>query len=204
MRRRARQTRTGGSVRAAQAVLGLVVAVAVWPGGPVAARVQPRAPARLVVEAPLLAKLQLLAAGLRTEVALCLHGATRGDTARAREFSMPEPRISTAAGSTFQPCPPGTLAVWHNHPWPVADATPPTVTLGPTGAPAHPSDLCALSARDIETAVRLGHPFVVVAVDADTWCWWTRDQVAQLAADRAALGPPVADQTFWRAGGASR
>lgn len=181
--------------------LGLSLAVVLWPGVLRPARGGPEPPTRLVIEPELSAKLRLLAAGLHTEVVLCLHGTTRGDTARATDFSMPEPRRSSSRASASLPCPRGTIGVWHNHPL-VKYAAPGSAGWSPIPlrrSSVQPLDLCTLSEQDIQTADRVGYPFAVVAVDADTWCWWTLAQVGELARRGATLGELVADQAQWRA-----
>lgn len=151
------------------------------------------APEELVVEPALLAKLQTLSDGLHKEIVLCLVGRTRGDTAIASAFTMPAPRLSTATRSSFDACPGGTLASWHNHP-----RTPP-----PAGARAARSGweggrtsrwLCVLSDTDIRTARRLGHPFIVVSVDATTWCWWSLPEVEQFARQAISPAPPAPER----------
>lgn len=161
----------------------------------------PRQPSELVVDAALLSRLLTLADGLHNEIVLCLRGAVRGDTAYATGFEMPRPRESTPMRSSFDPCPAGTLASWHNHP--------PTMRSARLAAP--PADahdkrarrLCVLSKIDIATADRLEYPFAVVAVDGETWCWWTLDEVRRFAADSVAPGPPAPARFASRAGEAS-
>lgn len=147
------------------------------------------APAVLLVEPPLQAKLQTLADGLHREVVLCLEGTVRGDTAMARDFRMPEPELSSPTRSVFKPCPARALGTWHNHP----------PQGGRTGAAAARAR-CVLTETDLRTADRLGYPFVVVGTDADTWCWWT---LAQAREATTAPAPPVPGQGAW-SGSASR
>lgn len=147
------------------------------------------APTELVIELPLLTRLQTLAEGLHREVVLCLTGRVRGATAIIDGFDMPTPRLSTPTRSSFDPCPEGTLASWHNHPRlagviPVAAASP--FDSGDERA----RRLCVLSQTDIRTATRLRHPFVVVSVDARTWCWWRLSEVDRFAEQAIAPGPP--------------
>jgi len=155
-------------------------------------------PARLSLDPGVLARLRTLAAGLRNEIVLCLTGSVRGSTAIATGFTMPDPQLSTLDRASFGPCPGEAVAIWHNHPLeegirsPSADAT---GYARPRGDPnVTPRDLCALSETDIRSAAAGGLPFVVVGVDADTWCWWSRDQVRKLAARNAARGDPVPGQ----------
>src|SRR5258707_676363 len=72
---------------------------------------------RLVLAPSLLRRISLLAAGLDREVVLCLRGMVAGDTALVQDFVMPDLVSSTADQVQPVPCGPGTLAVWHNHPW---------------------------------------------------------------------------------------
>jgi hypothetical protein len=164
-------------------------ALAVLLAAAVPTRGEPDASSTLIVAPGLLSKLQVLANGLQTEIVLCLHGSVAGDTAIATEFSMPEPRVSTFQRSAFLPCPPETLGSWHNHPL-IEFHAPGTPTAGGTAAPQtiRPLELCALSGKDIETADRMGYDFAVVAVDAATWCWWTRAQVQRFVRRRASQG----------------
>lgn len=146
-------------------------------------------PSELVVEPELLTRLQTLAEGLHREVVLCLKGSSRGRVAVADDFVMPLPRLSTPTRSSFDRCPRGTLASWHNHPRSVSSVA--TVSRG--AGPASPGAmrrLCVLSETDIRTASRLRHPFVVVSVDAATWCWWTLSEVDRFAEASISPAPP--------------
>ena len=155
----------------------------------------PEPPTRLVIERPLLSKLQTLAAGLHVELVLCLQGVTAGNDMRLTTFSMPEPRAAADDHSSFLPCPENTAAVWHNHP--ISDPSTYPNTRRPRREPVLPRELCALSNSDIRTTARLGYPFIVVSVDAETWCWWTRDQVKRFARQGSTLGRPIAGQVSW-------
>jgi len=62
-----------------------------------------------------------------------------------------------------------------------------------------PRELCALSNTDIRTAAANDQPFIVVSVDRETWCWWSRDQVRNLAASNALRGDPMPGQIELRA-----
>lgn len=164
------------------AAVALAIALALY-------RSQRPPPTELVLELPLLTRIQTLAEGLHREVVLCLTGRVRGNTAIADGFEMPTPRLSTPTRSSFDPCPKGTLASWHNHPplagpAGVADGSP----FGSVAARAR--RLCVLSQTDIQTAARLRHPFVVVSVDARTWCWWRLSEVDRFAEQAIAPGPP--------------
>jgi len=165
----------------------------------------PTPPVRLVVEPGLLTRLQTLAAGLHNEIVLCLTGTTNGDTAVAVGFTMPDPELSASDHATFGPCPKEAVAIWHNHPLEtragsaMQDAPPPGYAR-PLGDPnMTPRDLCALSETDIRTTSQSSQHFVVVAVDANTWCWWTREQVRNMAARNVLRGDPMAGQIESRA-----
>lgn len=155
---------------------------------------------KLVLDPGLLARLQTLAAGLRSEIVLCLTGTTSEGTAVATGFTMPDPRLSASDHATFGACPKEAVAIWHNHPLETRAGTatqgaPPPGYARPLGDPnMTPRDLCALSETDIRTAAQVGQPFVVVAVDANTWCWWSREQVRNLAARNALRGDAVPGQ----------
>lgn len=169
-----------------------MVAAAVAIGAAVLRQTRP-APAELVIDLPLLTRLQTLAEGLHREVVLCLTGHVRGGTAVVVDFEMPVPRLSTPTRSSFDPCPRGTIASWHNHP-PLAGAAA-LASGSPFGSTSERARrLCVLSETDIGTAARLGHPFVVVAVDARTWCWWRLSEVQRFAEQSISPGPPAPDR----------
>lgn len=141
-------------------------------------------PARLVLEPGLLARLQTLAAGLQREIVLCLTGTQYGDSTVADGFTMPDPGLSASDRATFGPCPKAAVAIWHNHPREYRGVDPNVSARA----------LCALSETDIGSVTRSEQPFVVVAVDRDTWCWWSREQVRNLAASNALRGDPILGQ----------
>lgn len=149
----------------------------------------PRPPGRLVVDSTLLVRLQTLAAGLQLEIVLCLTGTTHGDSVVATGFTMPDPQLSAPDHATFGPCPEEAVAIWHNHP--LASRAGDTAQGDPNLTP---RELCALSETDIRTMSQGTQPFVVVAVDANTWCWWSRAQVRDLAVRNAVRGDPVRGQ----------
>lgn len=149
----------------------------------------PTTPVRLVLDPGLLVRLQTLAAGLQREIVLCLTGTTRGDTVVATGFTMPDPQLSASDHATFGPCPKEAVAIWHNHPFETRVGT---ATLGDPNMTAR--ELCALSETDIRTASQGTQPFVVIAVDARTWCWWSREQVRDLVARNALRGDPPPGQ----------
>ncbi len=124
----------------------------------------------LILTPSLLHRLSLLAAGLDREVVLCLQGTLSGDTAVVREFVMPDLMTSAADSAVPQPCPPVTLAVWHNHAW-----------IGPDSSfgMRTPEDLCSLSQPDLRTVIADSVPFAVVSVGRAARpivCWWRRVQ----------------------------
>jgi len=158
----------------------------------------PSSPVRLVLDPGLLVRLQTLAAGLHSEIVLCLTGTSDGVTAVATGFTMPDPRLSASDHATFGPCPKETVAIWHNHPLENRGGTHSADVPGfarPRGDPnMTPRELCALSETDIRTASTSDSPFIVVSVDRDTWCWWSREQVRNFATRNALRGEPVAGQ----------
>lgn len=162
------------------------------PSGPTAP------PVRLVVDSSLLVRLQTLAAGLQSEIVLCLTGTVDGAEAVVTGFTMPDPRLSASDHATFGPCPREALAIWHNHPLETRASTVTQDATGyarPRGDPnMTPRELCALSETDIRTTSQGSHLFVVIAVDARTWCWWSREQVRDLAARHALRGAAMPGQ----------
>lgn len=195
-RRRARRGR-GWLEAGAILIAVLLVAVAALDG-----RSRPL-PEELVLEPRLLAKLQTLSDGLHKEIVLCLTGRAGGDTAVATGFTMPAPRLSTPTRSSFDACPAHTLASWHNHPRTPSVSRPGDTRGGWDGGRAS-RWLCVLSDTDIGTARRLGHPFIVVSVDATTWCWWSLSEVEQFARQAIAPAPPAPERlaqeetpSFW-------
>lgn len=149
-------------------------------------------PVRLVVDSSLLVRLQTLAAGLQSEMVLCLTGTVQGAEAVVTGFTIPAPQRSTSDHATFAPCPTEAVAIWHNHP---LEVDPGDAIARPRGDPNMTArDLCALSETDIRTTSQGSHLFVVIAVDARTWCWWSRDQVRDLAARSALRGAAVPGQ----------
>ncbi|MDX1393370.1 MAG: hypothetical protein R3195_03225 [Gemmatimonadota bacterium] len=182
-RRRVRTRRRAGSLVRFAAVGGALVAVLV--GTSLNAR-----PQELEIEPELLTRLQTLAGGLHQEIVLCLEGRVRGRRAIVDDFVMPVPRLSTPTRSSFERCPRGTLASWHNHPpGMLASADPSDRTTDKNAR-----RLCVLSETDIRTAERLAHPFVVVSVDARTWCWWGLDEVERFAERAISPAPPSPDR----------
>jgi len=102
---------------------------------------------------------------------LCLQGSVHGDTAVVGDFFMPDLESSGLDRVTPLPCAPGTLAVWHNHPW-----TGPDTAFGVR----NPRELCSLSEPDIRTVVEDSVPFAMVSVgraERPVFCWWRRVQV---------------------------
>ena len=125
---------------------------------------------RLMLAPSLLRRVSLLAAGLDREVVLCLQGTAAGDSALVGDFVMPDVLSSTVDQVQPLPCGPGTLAVWHNHPWTGPDSTFGVKT---------PEDLCSLSEPDLRTVVADSIPFAVVSVGRTPRpivCWWRRVQ----------------------------
>lgn len=187
-----------GSTRLTTVFCVIALAFALAPAG---ARAQEP---RFAIEPGLLARLQTLAAGLHSEIVLCLTGISDGSDSTATGFVMPDPNVSQADRASFGPCPAGTIAIWHNHPLERHTASVPTASGGyalpsgparPHGDPnLRPADLCALSRTDIRTLAREAAPFAVVSVDRETWCWWSLEQVRELVASGAPRGDPVPGQ----------
>jgi hypothetical protein len=124
----------------------------------------------LVVAPSLVRRLSALAAGLDREVVLCLAGQAQGDSAFVQDFIMPDLVTSTVDQVQPLPCGPGTLAVWHNHPWTGPDSSFGIKT---------PEDLCSLSQPDLRTVILDSIPFAVVSVGRaprPIMCWWRRVQ----------------------------
>jgi hypothetical protein len=160
----------------------------------------PLYPAELVISPSVQSKLLTLAHGLHSEIVLCLDGTVEGDTARVSDLFMPEPRRSTHAGSEAQLCPEGAIAVWHNHPLvrlvpPIGDAAPHRRAMRDPNL--SPRALCALSTEDLETADHYRLPFMVVAVDRDTWCWWSLADVSEFRSRGHTHGPALPGQRSW-------
>ncbi len=151
----------------------------------------------LVLDRPLLARLGVLADGLHREIVLCILGHTIGDSTRARDFVMPSLRSSLPVSVAFDDCPDDTVALWHNHPWRVeTDDGYKRPAVRPRRPPIDgPAALCKLSTRDVQMAVVLDYPFSIVAVDRDTWCWWSVSQVKQLAQTGHVPAQPIRGQT---------
>lgn len=139
-------------------------------------RTQAHQPAVPSFQPDLRARLQVLADALHKEIVLCLHGEVYGDTALLTRLTMPDPRRSDTARARFGPCPADALAAWHNHPEP-----PPGIPAARPVTERGAANLCRLSETDIRTASRAGHPFAVVSVNASTLCWWTLQEVRDLA-----------------------
>ena len=169
--------------------------------GPAASFEELGRPSTLVMTPPLVAKLNTLADGLHKEIVLCLFGIVTGEVGRATDFAMPTPHESAPRSGSFDACPGESLAVWHNHPLTelvkgVGDSARPQVRARPR-QPAEARELCRLSGSDIGTLAAQGRPFAVVAVDRNTWCWWSLAQVRQLARLKRSLGYPIPGQDSW-------
>ncbi len=194
------RTRTGVGLIAVVTTVVLILAVATT-GSPRTVRVT-----QLHVQEDLLNKLLTLAGGLHNEVVLCLQGTVSGDTAYASDFVMPTPRLSSPLRSISVPCPDGTLATWHNHPQVQLSevrgegGTWSSPRLEDSDEVARAEQLCALSRDDIQTSARLDHPFVVIGVDADTWCWWSRFEVESLLDLGVPVGFPAPDRLLAETG----
>jgi hypothetical protein len=153
----------------------------------------------LILSSPLLKKLSTLADGLHREVILCLTGETREGEMVAKDFVMPDPARSAAHGASAEKCPAGSVALWHNHP---------LVRMGPRGLGegvrvARPNDapgargLCALSYTDLQAGRSDQLPFMVVSVDAETWCWWSLQQVEEALDSGRMILSSLSGQRSW-------
>lgn len=195
--RRTRHSRTRVACRRPWLTVALLAGFVAGPAS--ALPREPDPPTRLILDPGLHARLRILAAGLQNEIVLCLTGVVDGGAAIATGFVMPDPYLSRTDGASFGSCPGTPVAIWHNHPLGQrrlerAGTHEPSYGRPRDDPGASPRDFCALSEADIQTAAREPHPFTVVAVDGDTWCWWTHDQVLALAKRRALRGDPVSGQ----------
>ena len=149
---------------------------------------------RLIIDAPLLSRLQMLADDLSSEVVLCLLGFQDNAMSVVTDFLVPVSRTSTATTVSVAGCPEETIAVWHNHLLPARRAPNREGPRRYAQPPRSPLDLCRLSKRDIETVANSAYRFAVLSVDRDTWCWWSRDQVRRLWLSGRFPGHPVEGQ----------
>jgi hypothetical protein len=123
-------------------------------------------------------ELALLADTSQTETVRCLLGLDLGDTLIIHIATIPQIHESSPTRVRFQRCPATALAVWHNH------------VAGPN---ARPKAACALSRADIVEALQPGSPkLMVVQVNAETVCWWSKEQIRQMREARALA--PLPDQ----------
>jgi len=134
-----------------------------------AANLDPTRPARVVpviVVPQIFDELALLADTSQAETVRCLMGTDLGDSIFIDVVLEPAIINSTAHRVRFQRCPATTLAIWHNH---VA------------GPEAKPEDACGLSQADIHEALRPGAPkLMIVQVNAEHVCWWSKAQINEL------------------------
>ena len=108
-----------------------------------------------------------LADTAHTETVRCLMGEDLGDSIFIDVAFEPAIISSTAQRVRFRRCPGATLAIWHNH---VA------------GPGSKPEQVCGLSQADIREALRPGSPkLMIVQVDAENICWWSRSQINELS-----------------------
>lgn len=141
----------------------------------------PAAPDGLRIAPGLLNRLDVLAQGLDNEIIVCLTGGHATARALATGFHMPRHRLSAPNRVSAARCPAGTLALWHNHPYPL------------------PVDsFCFLSTRDIRSMRRNDWPFAMVHVRAGIWCWWDRAQIE--SADTTETLAAVPGQSSWTSG----
>ncbi|UCD25654.1 MAG: hypothetical protein JSW51_06995 [Gemmatimonadota bacterium] len=126
-------------------------------------------PARVtpVVVAPhIFDELAFLADTSRSETVRCLLGTDQGDSLFI-DLALEPPIIhSTAKRVRFRRCPETTLAIWHNH---VVDLR------------SRAEEACGLSPADIREAMRPQSPeLMIVQVNAEQICWWSKTQIREL------------------------
>jgi hypothetical protein len=120
----------------------------------------------IVVAPRIFDELALLADTLQTETVRCLMGTDALDSIFIDVAVQPSIIHSTARRVRFRRCPVGTLAVWHNH------------VVGPDS---RPERVCGLSRADIREALRPQSPrFMIVQVNSEEVCWWSRSQIEEL------------------------
>lgn len=190
-------------MRVVWALAFLAVVVGGILGGVKVVALEQEPPTRLVIQPDVQARLNVLAAGMVSEIGLCLIGYTSADTAYVSHVYMPTPFQSTATRSSAGMCPNNTLAYAHNHPsmW-VSVSVPCLLSLDRTGlcsgAKVHivynPTNLCVLSTTDRTTASKSVYPFFVVFVTPTISCWWTQ---AQAEADTLQNALPLPGQASW-------
>jgi hypothetical protein len=125
----------------------------------------------------------VVAQGMTNEVVLCGSAQLDGDSLRVTDLLPVYMRTTDTAFARGDPCPIGTVVVWHNHPW-----SGPMPEAGVT----KPAELCSLGRTDRVTAIGTGAPWIAVSVgrgDANyTWlCWWNRAQLDLLPLSLPAL-----------------
>ena len=135
-----------------------------------AANLDPTRPTRVVpvvVEPRIFDELAVLADTSQAETVRCLMGTDLGDSIFIDVVFEPAIIHSTADRVRFQRCPQETtLAIWHNH------------VAGPN---AKPEDVCGLSQADIREALRPQSPkLMIVQVNAEHICWWSKAQIDEL------------------------
>ena len=127
----------------------------------------------LSISPPILQVLNMSAQMLENggEVFFCLTGSTDGKDAHIDGYFVPQ-QTSYADRVDASPelCPKETVAWWHNH----------------------PRGTCALSAADINFAIRAKKiPFVVLHTDGHMYCWWARNQVETLTRSGKQAKPSI-------------
>jgi len=124
----------------------------------------------IVVAPHIFDELALLADTLQTETVRCLMGTDALDSIFIDVVLKPPISHSTAHRVRFQRCPVETLAIWHNH---VA------------GPDSRPDRVCGLSQADIREALRPQSPRVmIVQVNSEEVCWWSKSQIEELRMGR--------------------
>lgn len=122
------------------------------------------APHTLVIRKQMSKTLSALASGLHKEMVICGLGDVHNDTAFVKEIWLAPILESTDSTASHERCPVNTVLVWHNHPSPVKIKT--------------PELMCYLGTLDIPTSLFTEQvPFQAVAVDENTVCWWSLQQL---------------------------
>lgn len=114
--------------------------------------------------------LDVVADGMTTEIPVCLRGVVHDHrkTFLVTKYEIPTILYSDTISNFYTGCK-GVMGLWHNHPKNL-----------PVPAGEDRTWLCALSAEDLATAQAQRYPLMVVQVDKDIRCWWTREQLKDI------------------------
>lgn len=111
-------------------------------------------------------ELGALAKDKTKEFARCLIGEITDNTIVALDIKPPLVEISfeNSVLIFLPPCPPKTVAFWHNH----------------------PNGVCGLSRGDVATALKLKSiPVFVVHAGETVLCWWSQNQISRFSQEMA-------------------